>query len=397
LVQREPEPAPEPASLVLESIPTLTTEEMEGKTRPISEVASEQKDSIMSAMNEPQAIAASAQQQAVVAEPLAIGNHVQPEPTIAVPEITAAETKPVVSSSSGPASSETHHTKLKLFPNDPPKDIKPPATEMIDIAIVVPTVRRYQQDHSPAPERYLAPMVNKLWADLQPEDKPHVKFFILNSDREPEKHIEAEGLREHPGVTVFTKVANKEEIVRSVSAFSALEDGREVSSDWLSWVASENVDGAFLFEKAKAAAPYILFLEDDVWPTTNALRKLSNFVRDFEKAHNDWLFLDLYTPNLDWAPGMLNVENGGKYPFQCCTQSMLFKSSEIDGVIHYWRSHSREPVDDNLRNYIKEERPDLSVYALRPNLFQHVGAYSSNAEKSFGIVEHESIEFIPLL
>jgi len=147
-------------------------------------------------------------------------------------------------------------------------------------------------------------------------------------------------------------------------------------------------------EKTKSKSSYILFLEDDVYPTTNALRKLNQFIYD-EITHDDWLFLDLYTPNLDWAPGMLDVVNEARYPFQCCTQSMLFRSDRVDDLITYFRAHPKEPIDDNLRFFMKNLRPDLFVYAARPNLFEHVGAYSSNPAKSTGAVEHQSLDFIP--
>lgn len=276
------------------------------------------------------------------------------------------------------------------------------AEELIDIAVVIPTVRRYTHEGQLAPEKYLGPLVHKLWDDLNDKEKAHVKFLILNSDKEPEKHEEAVELQSIPSVSLFTKEAEQkrqeEETLHKISSYSELEDGRSVSSQWLTWVASENLDGAFLFEKAKMQAPYVLFLEDDVTPSSQALRKLSHFVRNFEREHTtDWLFIDLYTPNLDWAEGMLDVKHGEKYKFQCCTQAMLFRSNELDGVIGYWLEHSREPVDDNLREYLKNVRPDLSVFAVRPNLFEHVGAFSSNAEKSTGVVEHRSLDFVPLL
>jgi hypothetical protein len=75
---------------------------------------------------------------------------------------------------------------------------------------------------------------------------------------------------------------------------------------------------------------------------------------------------------------------------------MLFRSDRIDPVIDYLKKHAREPIDDNLRHYIKQEAQWLGVYAARPNLFEHVGAYSSNPEKSTGQLEHASLEFIPL-
>jgi GR25 family glycosyltransferase involved in LPS biosynthesis len=74
--------------------------------------------------------------------------------------------------------------------------------------------------------------------------------------------------------------------------------------------------------QAKHQAPYILFLEDDVLPTSNAITKLNKFVTNFDK--DDWLFLDLYTPNLHWVEGMLDVKNGERFDFaitfkfECC-------------------------------------------------------------------------------
>jgi hypothetical protein len=266
---------------------------------------------------------------------------------------------------------------------------------MLDVVVVIPTVRRFQSDGSPAPERYLEPMVEKLWSDLSAAERDYVKIFILNGDKEPNEHVEALGLQFHPAVTLFTKRENMTEVLKDIPEWSPMEDGRVVSDQWMTWVASENVDAAYLMDKAKKLASYVLFLEDDIQPTTHALRKLTRFVKDMESLHDDWLFLDLYTPNLDWGPGMLDVETGKKYPFQCCTQAMLFRYDRIDGVINYLRAHPKEPIDDNLRFYMKNIAPNLVVYPIRPNLFEHVGAYSSNPAKSHGTVEHTSLDFEP--
>merc|ERR1712146_860980 len=99
--------------------------------------------------------------------------------------------------------------------------------------------------------------------------------------------------------------------------------------------------------------------------------------------------------NLDWNDRMLHAENGKPYAFQCCTQAMLFRSHMVSGVIDYWREYSHEPIDDNLRMYRENHTPDLQIYAIRPNLFEHAGAYSSNKEKSTGTVEHTSLDFVP--
>jgi len=275
---------------------------------------------------------------------------------------------------------------------------------MLNLTIVIPTVRRFQKDGSPAPERYLSPLVQKLWADMKPEQQKFVKFSILNADKEPEKHTEALHLASISGVTILSKPTNYdaqvEKALRETGALrengeAFLEDGRQVNKDWVKWVASEDLDGAYLLEQGAKQSPYVLFLEDDVWPTAHALEKLSKFVQNIK--HDDWLFLDLYTPNLDWAPGALDVKNGEKYSFFCCTQAMLFRSDRLPGVVNYWRTHSSEPVDDNLREYRSKITPNLFIYAARPNLFEHIGAYSSNPQKSTGVIEHQSIDFVPLL
>jgi hypothetical protein len=275
--------------------------------------------------------------------------------------------------------------------------------EMLNVTIVVPTVRRFQKDGSPAPERYLAPMVQKLWGDLTKEQQPYVKFLILNADKEPEKHVEALSLASIPAVSILSKPNWEKQMEQQLHQSGSirengeafLEDGRQVNKDWIKWVASEDLDGAYLMELGMGMSPYVLFVEDDVWPTSHALEKLSKFVKGMKS--DDWLFIDLYTPNLNWNPGMMDVRNAEKYAFTCCTQSMLFRSDRIPGIISYWRSHAGEPVDDNLRNYRENVTPNLYIYAARPNLFEHIGAYSSNPQKSTGVIEHQSIDFVPLL
>jgi len=275
-------------------------------------------------------------------------------------------------------------------------------SEMLNITVVIPTVRRFQSNGDPSPEQYLAPLIDKLWNDLSPKHEPYIKIVVLNADKQPELHLEANAFNGHPGVTVISKPDITKQIdislehtgaIRSDGVF--LEDGRQVNHDWIQWVAAEDLDAAFLLEQGSKLSPFVLFLEDDVWPTTNALLKLSRFIRSLE--HDDWLFLDLYTPNLNWYEGMTDVKNGERYAFHCCTQSMLFRSDLIPGIISYWRMHPHEPIDDNLKAYRDQYTPDRYIYAARPNLFEHVGAYSSNPQKSKGVVEHQSLDFLPLL
>lgn len=268
---------------------------------------------------------------------------------------------------------------------------------MLDLVVVVPTVRRFKADGNLAPDRYLEPMIRSLYEDLSARERAHVNFLVLNSDKQPEKHTEATGLASlGPNIHIFEKSSGRDSSVSLASQSGKLEDGREFNQEWVAWVASENLDAAFLFEKAMPLAPFILFLEDDIKPTSHALRKLSQQVRQLQSENKtDWLFLDLYTPNLEINREMLQVVNRGHYAFQCCTQAMLFKREHLPLLIEFLRVHPNEPIDDNLRHFLESERRDLSVYALRPNLFDHVGAFSSNAQKSTGKVEHTSLDFVP--
>jgi len=268
-------------------------------------------------------------------------------------------------------------------------------SNMIDVTVIIPTVRRFKRDGSRGPE-YLKSAVTKLNNDLSKDERKKVRFLIMNSDKDPAAHVECAELAKLDNVRVINRPPQDVLLggaqLDPATAGRRLEDGREVGAETMKWVSAENLDGAYLMEQAKDMSPYVLFLEDDVFPTSNALQKMSTAVRTLKA--DDMLFLDLYTPKVDWKdPSVWNAVSHLKpYDYFCCTQAMLFPSNRLGGVINFWRTHPSEPVDDNLVNYMKQDG-GLKVYATRPNLFQHVGAYSSNPDKSTGIVEHLSVEF----
>merc|ERR1712146_302519 len=139
-------------------------------------------------------------------------------------------------------------------------------------------------------------------------------------------------------------------------------------------------------------APYVLFLEDDVKPTKNAIAKIMNYVAQSDAHHLDnWFMVDLCTPNINWKP--VPATNMQVYDFECCTQAMLFRSSKIDDLVSYELAHPDLPVDDNIRDLSQENPGSFAIYAMVPNPFEHVGRYSSNPEKSFGVAEHQSMNF----
>jgi hypothetical protein len=74
---------------------------------------------------------------------------------------------------------------------------------------------------------------------------------------------------------------------------------------------------------------------------------------------------------------------------------MLFNSVKLAGLVQYERDHGNMPIDDNIRDFVKENPITRPVFAMVPNAFEHVGRFSSNPEKSTGAIEHRSIRFDP--
>ena len=62
----------------------------------------------------------------------------------------------------------------------------------------------------------------------------------------------------------------------------------------------------------------------------------------------------------------------------CCTPAMLYSPREIPGIVNYLRGCScsrRYPLDFALDDY--REKSNLKQYLMSPNLFTHIGFYSS--------------------
>ena len=71
----------------------------------------------------------------------------------------------------------------------------------------------------------------------------------------------------------------------------------------MNWIAGETKDVPTLLTVASREAPYVLFLEDDVKPTKNAIAKIMNYIAESDAHHLDnWFMVDLYTPNINWKP-----------------------------------------------------------------------------------------------
>jgi hypothetical protein len=272
----------------------------------------------------------------------------------------------------------------------------PPAdAHLPDIVIAIPTMRRWTKEHAPAPEHYLFNLVTGIWNGMTAEERQHVTFLLMNVDKEPEKHDELLKLQNHPNVRIVTKIKGSHlQIPNSVTGKAKLADGRELSVESFEWVAGETSDAPTLLLEASKLAPYVIFLEDDVTPTSRVMSKVFNTLQEMRReGKNDFLMLDLYTPAIYWGPQA--AFNKERYAFECCTQAMLFDSRRVPELVEFEFQHPDEPIDDNIRDFIKLKPDERVVYSMVPNPFEHVGRFSSNPEKSTGITEHRSLNFVP--
>jgi hypothetical protein len=283
----------------------------------------------------------------------------------------------------------------------PEKSAMTPAVKHLPaITIAIPSMRRWQHSGEPAPEQYLKTLVASLYADMTAEERHSVHFLIMNVDKEPEKHAELlEIAKAIPSITVITKQPGEHldlsfYIPPNSKGMFVDSTGREMSKETLNWRAGETMDAPRLWLAASANSEYVLFLEDDVVPTSRAVSKIYTLIKNLQdQGKTDILMVDLYTPAISWGPK--SATNMADYPYECCTQAMLFKSSALPELCAYEFDHPELPVDDNIRDYIRANKDARKVLAMMPNPFEHVGRYSSNPEKSFGKIEHRSLEFEP--
>lgn len=302
----------------------------------------------------------------------------------------AAATNPTNATTNATApETDSHPNKSKALPN---------------LVIAIPTMRRWTHDRQPAPEHYLRPLVQGIVESMKREHHDHVSFLLMNVDKEPEKHTELHELVAS-GIANFTVITKSKTQHIDMSeylpknAHGLFEDpiGREVSATTLNWRAGETMDAPRLLLQAHSFAPYVMFLEDDVTPTKDIIPKVYDRLRTLrDQGRDDFFMLDLYTPAIAWGPESIKSPRDLEtYDYECCTQAMLFNSAWITDLAAYEFEHTDLPVDDNIREYVRGDPSAHPVYAVVPNLFEHVGAFSSNPEKSTGAVEHRSLNFEP--
>jgi len=283
---------------------------------------------------------------------------------------------------------------------EPETALLPMNVSSFDIVVAIPTMRRWTREREIAPEKYLTNLVEGLIQDLGADQRLHTKFLLYNVDKEPEKHQELIDLQakyaslidvvNKPPRAPVTK-DNNEKIVLEKPSGEVLE----VSHTTMDWISGETHDATSLLFDARKRAPYVMFLEDDVKPTRHAITKLCHYLEEMQTRNiRDWFMLDLYTPRIGWGRNPLYVKNFERYDYECCTQAMLFRSDKLLDLLLYETLHSNLPIDDNIRDFSRED-DSRGVYPVDPNLFEHIGRYSSNPEKSSNTVEHTSINFVP--
>jgi len=358
----------------------LTTDDMEGNVEGVASVDNISKSVVRpdELMDEPQPI----DQHTAAPAPQAEKPRSPPSPPIQADPMPAV--KP-------PPQTQPEPPQVKTVAED--KDDYP------SVVIAIPSMRRWQKDHSPAPEHYLYNLVTGIYNQMNQKERNHVTFLLMNVDKEPEKHDELLQLANHPGVKIITKVSSNSAFDYKIkpemtsNGMAKLADGRQVSVESFEWVSGETRDAPTLLMEASRRASFVLFLEDDVVPTTNVMTKVFATIKEMKAEGKDnFLMLDLYTPAISWGPQ--TAVNKERYNFECCTQAMLFDSRRVPALVDYELMHPNEPVDDNIRDFVRQN-PDNAIYSMVPNPFEHVGRFSSNPEKSTGVTEHKSLSFVP--
>lgn len=266
-----------------------------------------------------------------------------------------------------------------------------------DIAVVIPSMRRWTKEGKPAPEKYLKPLVESIIMSMTPEMQPHVTFLLMNVDKSPAEHTELLELLSLPNVTLATRPVDDSEtmvkgVARNDKGLFTDSHGREITETTLKWRAGETRDVSHLLLQAMTRAPFVLMLEDDVKATSVVVPKIYQFLEQMKRQGlRDFFMVDMYTPAIWWGPQTaLNMQ---RYDYECCTQAMLFNSKMIPELVAYELQFPQNPLDDNIRDFIRRDRDAFPVYSMIPNPFEHVGAYSSNPDKSTGTVEHRSLFF----
>lgn len=282
-----------------------------------------------------------------------------------------------------------------------------------NVCIAIPSTRRFAANGKEMAEPYIETLMNKLYGGLSEEamaDPSLFRVVINNVDQDPDQNLVPIHLKsKFQGVTILEPLVNNADRRASLEAAipeeevleeSVDDDGNvlkfPVSRSKLKWRIKEVMDTIDLLETCRASGrDFTLFLEDDVLPTSHLWAKLEEDAHAVKNMDPEFAFLTLYNPS-NWEADLveeLHERREGilKYDYFCCTQSLLFETSRLEPILHsIWGSFNKLPVDHLLVEYVKVS--NTTVYVSIPSLFQHVGAYSSLAERTMDPPEvaHES-------
>jgi len=302
-------------------------------------------------------------------------------------------------------------TKVNVFSHVPGSNgtLSVNGSFVSQLCVAIPSARRYASSGKLAPRNYIREMIQIMWRDLPHDQMDEALVYVMNVDREPKDHKEPARLEKYfKGVKAVASTVDIDELAKVLPDGAVDPDEQVVMTKTKQvWRAKEVLDNLALLELCRdSGRPYTLFLEDDVRPTTNMWAKLERFVKQMP---DDYGLLDLYNPGV-WEEEDKEYLNGEEYNFFCCTQAMLFANLRIEGIVNILHDgYMRAPVDHLLVEYLHNNgtnatvvtnKPhDKHVYVAVPNLFQHVGAYSSLAERTLDPPEvaHESLSWEALV
>ena len=154
---------------------------------------------------------------------------------------------------------------------------------------------------------------------------------------------------------------------------------------WL-WFRQESLDIAFALSTQKDE--YLLFLEDDVTPTSLALQKIQNIVERDMSVIREWHFLNLYST----TPWTIDADDIKVYKtfFHCCTQAFVLNKGFGPRLARYILDNVNTMPPDLLISTLKnnvsmneswwpplkrtmtiDDSFYMKTYEVTPSLFQH--------------------------
>jgi len=156
------------------------------------------------------------------------------------------------------------------------------------------------------------------------------------------------------------------------------------------WRSKENLDFCRVYKYCSAFGEYVLFMEDDVKVTNDIIAKILENLSKPPLIHSeDWFMYSLYVP---YDVGDNDFHRNLPSPFKCCTQGIVFQSSDVNRLTKYIKArYAKKPIDWLLKEYLQIS--GRSLYIAYPNMVQHIAQVSSLTNVT-GLRNHTSPTFV---